>query len=228
MCFSANASFTAAALLIPGGAYCISLARRDAPQYLPFAVYPLVFGIQQFCEGLLWLSIVGEGGVNKGAAYSFLFFSHVFWLVWVPGSVWYLESHAVKKRLWLLLVILGGIYGSAMYLPMLLHNSVQVLVVKNSIVYHPGNIFGAHIPGEVINLIYALIILLPLLAQSDRMIRNFGILILISLIFSRLVFNYAVTSVWCYFAAVLSLYIVGMLQSVCAGVVRMEDQNPSP
>src|SRR5438132_660362 len=52
MCFSAEASFTVAAILLPAGVYCTSVAVRKRPTGLPLAIIPLVFSLQQFAEGL--------------------------------------------------------------------------------------------------------------------------------------------------------------------------------
>ena len=53
MCFSASASFIAAAALATTGVATLRMASR--PSELPFAAVPLLFGIQQFIEGLTWL-----------------------------------------------------------------------------------------------------------------------------------------------------------------------------
>jgi hypothetical protein len=48
----------------------------------------------------------------------------------------------------------------------------------------------------------------PLLFSSGRYIRIFGVIIMVSVIVATVFFGYAFISIWCYFAAVLSLYIV--------------------
>ena len=54
MCFSATASF------ISGTALCVigvaTLKQTKAPAEIPFALIPLLFGIQQLTEGVIWLS----------------------------------------------------------------------------------------------------------------------------------------------------------------------------
>ena len=52
MCFSANASFAAGALLLGISAFTIRAARTPAEQ--PLAAIPLLFGLQQLCEGAIW------------------------------------------------------------------------------------------------------------------------------------------------------------------------------
>ena len=51
MCFSASASFTASAVLIPLGLYSNHLAtRHERPDYKPLALVPFFFGVQQLVE----------------------------------------------------------------------------------------------------------------------------------------------------------------------------------
>ena len=52
MCFSATASFTAGTALIAVGG--VSLRRSRGKAELPLALVPLLFGVQQLSEGLLW------------------------------------------------------------------------------------------------------------------------------------------------------------------------------
>jgi hypothetical protein len=57
MCFSAEASFTASAALVPCGVYCLTVARYRNPNYEPLALIPFFFGIQQFAEGMVSCSL---------------------------------------------------------------------------------------------------------------------------------------------------------------------------
>jgi hypothetical protein len=55
MCFSASASFTAAAVIVPIGIYGTHIARTTGQKaYAPLAMTPAFFGTQQFVEGLQW------------------------------------------------------------------------------------------------------------------------------------------------------------------------------
>ena len=54
MCFSATASFVAGSALVVLGVATLRATRRKSE--IPFAAIPLLFGIQQLVEGLLWLS----------------------------------------------------------------------------------------------------------------------------------------------------------------------------
>jgi hypothetical protein len=212
MCFSATASFAAGAVLIPVGAHCINHASKNVPESLPFAAIPLVFGVQQLIEGLLWLSLGGSLDLTFPASFGFLFFAHFFWLWWVPFCVWRLESPGTRKAFALAMIFSGGVYGAMMYFPLLVNDGwLQVSVAKHSIVYEMKLIFDALMPREWVRSIYGLIVLVPLLIGSDRLVRYCGLLLLASAVVALLAFDHAYISVWCFFAALLSPYIVYML-----------------
>jgi hypothetical protein len=58
MCFSASVSFTAGTALIALGAVTLKKAGHGAE--LAYAAIPLLFGVQQLIEGLLWLSFSSD------------------------------------------------------------------------------------------------------------------------------------------------------------------------
>ncbi len=55
MCFSATASFIAGSALSAGGIVTLRMTARRAE--IPFAMIPLLFGVQQLIEGMVWLSL---------------------------------------------------------------------------------------------------------------------------------------------------------------------------
>ena len=127
MCFSASASFTAAAVLMPLGLYSAHIARRtEQHHYLPLALTPFFFGLQQFIEGLEWT------GLDRGrvepltslAGLGFLFFAYCFWMIWIPWSAWSISRSTDSPRLqhrlrWV--AIVATVIGIGFYLPVLLH-----------------------------------------------------------------------------------------------------------
>jgi hypothetical protein len=68
-------------------------AMQKRRAYLPFAVIPVVFSIQQVSEGLVWIGIRhNDPALITPAALAFLFFALCFWPFWVPFGVLFLES----------------------------------------------------------------------------------------------------------------------------------------
>jgi len=213
MCFSASASFTASLVLIPAGMYCINKATCLKKPYWAFALLPLVFGIQQIFEGALWLEIGAGGGGGPGlAALGFLFFSHLFWLFWIPFACFLVEESARRKKLFFSLAVTGAVLGLSMYLPLWLHeNWLTVELTNLSIDYKTVLLYDGYVPRIVLRVIYALIVIIPLLLASDRQVRLFGVIITISVAISSVFYSYAFISVWCYFAALLSVYMLAMI-----------------
>lgn len=95
MCFSAAASFAAGgALAVAGG---ITIAQAQEKKELPFASIPLLLGIQQAIEGVIWVSF-SFPTVNTAAVYAYSMFSHVLWPIFVPFSVFLVETDQTRKR----------------------------------------------------------------------------------------------------------------------------------
>jgi hypothetical protein len=73
MCFSATASFIAGVSLTGMGIATVKMTQGKAE--MPFAMIPLLFGVQQLIEGMLWLSFEYEAHLlNVVMTYLFVFF----------------------------------------------------------------------------------------------------------------------------------------------------------
>ncbi len=99
MCFSAEVSFGASAVLVTTGALTIVENKRNDQRF--FAMIPILFGIQQFFEGWVWLALQGNGHEIMGeiSKYGFLIFAQLVWPVWIPLSAYKLERNVKRKRL---------------------------------------------------------------------------------------------------------------------------------
>jgi hypothetical protein len=216
MCFSATVSYSAGALLVPAGLYCVKQARALSRPYWVVSMIPLFFGIQQIFEGRLWqLLEASDAGGTRLAALGFMFFSHLLWLFWIPLSGYLHEDNAQRKKLFLGTMFGGVAVGLSMYLPLLLFSDwLSVYILQHSIVYQATLIYDDYLPRIVVRGIYAVVVIVPLLLSSNRFLRMFGIIIAISVAFSVFVYGYAFISVWCFFAAMLSLYILYMIIQV--------------
>lgn len=212
MCFSATASFTVAGLLAPVAAYSLRAAWRSDRRWLGMAAFPLAFGLQQAIEGAVWLGIdAGDADMVALAGRGFLFFSHFFWLAWVPVAVRMVEPPGPRRRWMGVFAVLGGAYGLSIMAPaILLDGWLVVGVTDGSIDYQTQLIHHDSIAREPLRIAYATIILGALFLSSWRAIQGFGALILGSAIVTTVLFPDVFISVWCFFAAVLSAYLAGM------------------
>ena len=209
MCFSTMASFSSSAILVTGGLFCLKKATQFNKPYWAFSILPLMFGIQQATEGVVWWALGANDAENlRLSALGFLFFSHFIWLVWIPFSCYLTEPSHKRKMLFLLMSGTGVFFGASIFTPFLLYSDwLIVSAVNHSISYQTTLIYDEYLPRIVVTTGYMLIVLVPLMLSSDRHHRILGILVFLSAILAMAFFNFAFISVWCYFAAVISLYI---------------------
>lgn len=217
MCFSASASFTAGAFLIPTGIYCIySAIELKRYHYLMFAFVPVFFGIQQMIEGGVWLSLAADSPHwIRHFSVGFVFFSHFWWPFWIPLAAYFVAKNRLCARAWIKLVfaIVGAVIGIAGFIPYLTNDHlVQTNMCANSIQYNYSTIYHALLGTSIPKYMYIAIIIIPLLISKDYAMKWFGILILISVITTYVFYSYAFNSVWCFFSAVISIYTVYLIR----------------
>lgn len=209
MCVSATVSFTMGAVLLPLGVYSFQRAQQKAPSYTALSVFPLAFGIQQILEGIVWLTVdTPQTKLLYLAGYSYLFFSHLFWPAWAPYAVYRLEKRKNLKPVLLAFAVAGVIFGSLLYFPIPLNHWVEIEIEKGSIRYDTTLLYHRWLPTEVVDFFYVAIVLPPFFIVKDRLIRIFGGLLILSLLIAFILYQYAFASVWCFFVALLSLFIV--------------------
>ncbi len=213
MCFSATASFVLAGALIPTGAYAMARSARSDPAWLPFAAFPLAFGIQQGFEGVVWIGLQGgQESMVAMASRGFLFFSHFFWLAWVPFAVWMIEHSPPRRRFQGVLTGIGFAFGLSIFLPsFLIGDWLRMELVNLSLEYRTTLIYDGYVNRTVLRLFYAAIVVGALVSSSDRRIQAYGLMVAVSLALTYAFFAYAFISVWCFFAAILSVYLLAVI-----------------
>ncbi|MBI4256627.1 hypothetical protein HY626_01055 [Candidatus Uhrbacteria bacterium] len=198
MCFSATASFAASAVLGATGAATLSQVKDKREYFL--ASVPILFAVQQFIEGVVWLTL-GQGLLTESLAYGFLFFAFILWPVYIPLAVWIHERNPKRKCMLRSLLLFGSI-GSFYLLVVLFTQSLDVEVIHNSISYRISA------PFETAGIIlYISVTVGALFMSSSRFIQWFGAATLLSASVAWFFYEEAFTSVWCFFAAALSLCI---------------------
>ncbi len=202
MCFSAEASFLAAAAT--GIAGVAALSRTDNRQQWPLAAMPLFFSAQQLIEGFLWRSLPPLPGDTEAALWSglFLLFAMVFWPVYAPLSVWLIEPDA-KRRQWMMISIGSGIIVSAYFIWSLRAVPQLASIDSGHIVYS-----GDPDMPSIFRLMYPVATCGAAAFSSFRTIRLLGLILIVSSLIAYAVYWHAFASVWCYFAAAASCVIV--------------------
>jgi len=212
MCFSAEASFAAATVLLPAGLASSYIAFRTDRRYLGICALPFLFGIQQLFEGLVWTS----GSASDLAAVqrftlAYMFFSWLAWPVWVPSAIFFLEPGR-RKPLYLGFAVLGAVLGGGQYLPYLVHEDwMSVTFLPHAISYGGIMLFDFLVARELTVVIYFTAVILPLLLASRPEVRIFGLLVAFVFLVTNLFFRFAYISVFCFGGALMSLYLLAMI-----------------
>ncbi|MHB8508341.1 MAG: DUF6629 family protein [Candidatus Dormibacteria bacterium] len=199
MCFSATASFTAGTALTAVGGLTLSRSRGKAE--LPIAVVPLLFGAQQLTEGVLWLSLGHNALLASVATYIFSVFSHVLWPIFVPFAILLVETVRWRRRAIGVFEVLGlGVGIFLLYF--IVRFPVTARILGHSISYDSPHFF---IIGVLVT--YLLATCVSGLFSSHRCINTFGVLAFLLAVLAYVVSVSTFISVWCFFAAVLSLLV---------------------
>lgn len=207
MCFSAGASFAGAAIISAIGV--ITIRKVHNPSQILFASIPLFFGIQQFTEGLLWLALPLEeyAGFRGFFTYIFLIMAQVIWPVMIPLSVLFMETSQRKRKI-LFTLFLAGACLSVYYAFCLISFNVDPKIEGYHIKYY--NDFPKTISIFAF-IIYLTATITPLFVSSIKRTHMLGILMTLSCLVTAIFFTQYLTSVWCFFAALISGVIFWIL-----------------
>lgn len=210
MCFSATASFSAGAVLTGLGA--VSLSKASSPREYPFASIPLLFGIQQITEGFVWLSMTHPdyAFLQEGSMWFFLLFAQPLWPILIPWSMWLLENDEKRKKRLSIFVKIGGILA-AYLLYCLFTFEMTAGIMENHIryyLYFPQALLFLTFPA------YLLSTLVPTFISSVPRMRIYAIVNLISFGVSLLFYLEYLVSVWCFFAAGLSVSVLIIMSAL--------------
>lgn len=201
MCFSATASFSAAAIL--GLAGIATLARAREPRERPLAAMPLVFALQQGIEGWLWLTVPAGHQAGQGPATGFALLALVVWPLFAPLAMGLAEKARTRRRL--MLALMGPGLGVAGYsLLDIWAHPYLAWPQPHSLIYVNDSPF----PLPMM-LAYLAATCAPPLLSSNAAIRSFGIVVTLGLAITLGFFFVNLVSVWCFFAALASAVLVG-------------------
>ena len=200
MCFSATASFTAGAALSGVGAMTLRKSRGRVE--LPIALVPLLFGIQQVTEGFVWLGLRNDlPELRTWATYVYSMFSHVLWPIFVPFAILLVEVARRRRRAISMFLALGTAVGLYL-LYFIVRYPVTASIYNRSIFYDSPHLFIG-----VVLAAYLLATCASGLFSSHRCINVFGVLAFALAVAAYEVSVKTFVSVWCFFAAVLSLLV---------------------
>ncbi len=202
MCFSAPASFIAAAVAGTAGAVC--LARVREPGDWPLAAMPVFFATQQAIEGFLWLNLARDPASETTTALTegFLIFALVFWPLYAPLAAYAAEPDRRRKP-WIAICIAAGAAVAVYFFTTLAATPRIASIHEHHIAYSAD----PNLP-LAIRVLYPVATCLSLILSSHRAVALGGIVIFIGSLVSYWMYWNAFTSVWCFFAAIASALII--------------------
>lgn len=199
MCFSATASFAASAAL--GVIGIATVAQVKNRRELPLAIVPLIFAFQQLLEGLIWLSLHDSGNYNLPLTYIYLFFAFFFWPIYAPIVVYLMEKDNLRKKI-ISIFFLGGVVVGIWLYSLFIASPTPAEII-NKCVYYRSQIGDVILPS----ILYFFATIGVIMASSRRLVNIFGVFAFASALVAWWFYYKNFTSVWCFFAAVLSLLI---------------------
>ncbi len=201
MCFSATSSFVSSAVI--GGIGIATLRHVREPRALLFAAVPMLFAAHQFTEGWVWLGLEGRISALAFDHVTFLFMLYAQGILplLMPVAVLLMEPAGWRRKIILALTGAGALacvwnVSGLIFLPS------HCFVEQNSIAYRNP------MTGDAwISYLYVIATCGALLLSTHRVVRLYGVLNVIALTFAEIVKQYAFASVWCFYAALMSVMI---------------------
>ena len=203
MCFSAAANFVGSGVLgVIGVATLTHIKHR---RELLFASLPVLFAVHQFIEGFVWLGLDGRLSptVTHDMAAAFMLYAQGLLPFLLPLSVFLFEPDGQGRRRMVPFLVLG--IGTTLYiLWALTAYPTDTFVKGNSIVY-----INQATNNLTVAILYVIATCGSLFLSKVRPMVAFGAANLAILLFVMEYKRYAFTSLWCAYAAVASIIILG-------------------
>jgi len=205
MCFSATGSFAISGVLTAVGA--ASVARNSARPLRMFAAIPLIFAFQQAAEGSVWLTMDGvHAAVHRLAVNGFLSIALLVWPTWMPFALKLAERDPGRRRALAALSWMGVAVAICAAVWLVRFNPTAE-VAGHSIRYrYSPNASDAE--ALLYLLVYAVPAVAPFFVSTVRLSPTIGVMLIVSLIAATIVEKDALASVWCFFAAMLSVLVL--------------------
>ncbi len=209
MCFSAEASFGAGAVIGIMGVVAIKKASTTSQRVL--AIIPLFFSFQQCMEGILWLSLpnLDELLWHRIGTYGFLVFAWVVWPVFIPFSIRLLEEDRIRRKILTVILGMGG-FVSLCFAYVLIFYHAESSIMGHHIQYKQNFEYGKRF-SWLTSICYFVSIAISPFTSSNKKFWLLAITILISFIITKLYFQDHFVSIWCFFAAILSILILWII-----------------
>jgi hypothetical protein len=203
VCFSATANFVGSGVLAAVGV--VTLTKVKHKRELLFAALPTFFAVHQFTEGFVWLGVDGilSPKVTHDMGAAFVLYAQGLLPFLIPLSVLLFEPDLKSRRRMLPFLAIGTVTTLYMLWALIAY-PLKIYVEGNSIVYVND---GTN--NTVLAVLYVVATCGSLFFSKERPMVAFGAANLAILLVVMAVKRYAFTSLWCAYAAVASVIILG-------------------
>jgi hypothetical protein len=201
MCFSVQADVVAGVALLPVGVLALREVRH--PRELPFALLPLLFGLHQLTEALVWAGTDGDvsAGIQHAAAVAYVLFALPVLPTLFPVAVLMLEPRGARLRVAPFVVL--GVAVSTYFTYVVLVGPVGVTVHPHALEYDTGLRHGV-----IWGVLYVVAVIGPSVFSGYPTIVAFGVLNLVGLVVVAVTYREAFASLWCIYAALMSALVL--------------------
>lgn len=189
-----GASVTAGTVLSIAGVATVTLARRRAD--FPLALVPLLFGLQQLVEGVVWASVSRDDlTLNRASTLVYTLFSHVLWPALVPLAILRVELVAWRKRVLVASLVLGVVVGL---------EGLSLVLRGPGHSYACGGSIRYEMPQVSFIVLYLIATCVGTMFSSHLPLRIMGASALGLALLSLGLYAAFFVSVWCFFSAILA------------------------
>ena len=210
MCFSATASFISGGVLTTIAV--VSIIKTQSRSQLMLACIPLVFAMQQFSEGFVWIGLTDPVNLPMQtlATNLFLLFALVVWPAWVPAAFYLVEKSPKHKKILAIISVIGFVFAILSTYYLLNYNSTASITPYH--IHYELNVpYGSQ---TIFGIVYLVPTVLSHFVSTIKRVRLLGYLIITSYAITRLFFEDEVISVWCFFSALISIVIYLVLVEI--------------
>lgn len=224
MCFSTTASFGASAILAVAG--IATLRKVETPAQIMFASIPVMFSIQQFTEGFVWIALKDPHSNDWQSIpiNIFLLLAQVVWPVWVPLSILLIEKNDKRKKGLKILLGVGAVLSLFLAYRMLF-SSVSAAITPYHIRYEIDFPYRQYF--VIIFASYFLATIVPPFISSGKRMISLGLLNFASFLITILFFKDYLISVWCFFSALISWEVYLVMKDMAAKPQLFASERPS-
>ncbi len=201
MCISAEVNFAAAAII--GTVGIATLRHAEHPREVLLASMPLLFALHQFIEGFVWLGLDQKIGslALENSSLLFVLYAQAILPFLMPLSVLLIEREGWRRN------VIGAIVAIAFGLMIYMTYGVMGFQTQVAAEHHSIAYRNPETESLVTGALYIFVTCGALVLSGHKVVRWFGILNLVGLTVVAIVKQYAFSSVWCLYAAIVSVML---------------------